>query len=181
MRPFIFLVFILFLSTLISCQSSLTDYATQWTQNIKQKIIEDASQQSDNKIFDSSTHSLTFFKGDKKLRSYDLEPILDKNSKVISYDTADLIFYNADQNFELVRELCPVASRSFEGVRYKGKHLGLALLNYCDGHIKEKEFRYNNSTVGTSTEYDDKGNITKEVDNGNISLLKNLRDIKYYR
>lgn len=181
MRPFIFIVSILFLALFQSCNSSLTDYATQWTQDIKQKIIEDASQQYDNKIFDTSRHSLTFLKGGKKLRYYMLHPILDKNSNVVSYDTAASIFYSTDQNFELVRELCPVVDRSFEGVRYKGNHLGLALFNYCDGHVKEKEFRYNNEPVGTSTEYDENGKIIKQTDNGNINLLKNLRDIKYYR
>ncbi len=181
MRSSIFLISILLLLMLQSCQSSLTDYATQWTENIKQKIIEDASEQPDNKILDSSRHSLTFFKGNKKLKLYLLMPILDKNSKVVSYDTTASIFFSSDQNFELVRELCLNIDRSFEGVRYKGNHIGLSLFNYCDGHVKEKEFRYNNITVGTSTEYDEKGNVTKKVDNGNISMLKNLYDIKYYR
>lgn len=181
MRRFIFIISTFFLVTSQSCKSSLPDYATQWTQDIKQKIIEDASQQYDNKIFDSARHSLTLLKGGKKLRYYMLHPILDKNSKIISYDTSASIFYSADQNFELVRELCPVSSRSFEGIRYKGNHLGLALFNYCDGHVKEKEFRYNNETIGTSIEYDEKGNIIKQVDYGNINLLKNLRRIKYYR
>jgi hypothetical protein len=163
-----------------SCQASLTAYAAEWSNDIKKKIIEDASQQSDKTIFDSSSYEVTLYKGDCKLKLFQLYPKFSDKGQLLSFDTAVSIFFSTDQNFELVRELCPVVDRSFEGIRYKGEHLGLAEFKYCDGKIKERGFRFNGD-VGVWKEYDTTGKVIKETDHGSIDRLEKLKDIKYYR
>jgi hypothetical protein len=178
MRHFLIATIILFLLAFQSCKSSLTDYATYWSKDVKTKIIEDADQQADKTIFDSAAYNVTLYKGDKKLKFYHLNPKLGGNRQLLSLDTAVSIFYSTDQNFELVRELCP--DRSFEGIRYKGEHLGLAEFRYCDGRIKESGFRFNGD-IGIWKEYDTTGKVVKETDHGNVDRLGKLKDIKYYR
>ena len=163
-----------------SCKSSLTDYAIKWSRDVKRKIIEDANQQPDKSIFDSAAFDVTLYKGDKKLKLFHVIPKFNDAGIIFSLDTVVSIFYSTDQNFELVRELCPVVERSFEGIRYKGRHLGLAEFRYCDGKIKESGFRFNGDIVVWRA-YDSSGKIIKETDHGNVDRLENLKTINYYR
>lgn len=181
MRHLTILISLFLVLVLQSCQPSLTDFATNWTNDIKQKIIEDANHHSDKMFYDSASNDITLYKGDIKLKFFHLTSTFDSVRNKSSLDTALSIFYSKDQNFELVRELCLVNSRSFEGIRYKGNHLGLALFVYCNGQIKEEGLRYNNLPVGVWTSFDERGNKIKEVDNGNTEKLTNLYKIKYYR
>jgi hypothetical protein len=158
----------------------VTDYAADWSKNIKTQIIEDASQQPDKTVFDSSSYRVTLYKGENKLKFFHLKPKFSDDGQLLSLDTAVSIFYSTDQNFELVRELCPVADRSSEGIRHKGEFLGLAESRYCNGNIKERGFSLN-GFVGVWKEYDSNGKVTKETDYGNIDRLENLKNIKYYR
>jgi len=178
-----YILSILVLIGLVSCQTSSKDNATKWTNDIKAKIIVDANQQFDRTTFDSTYYYLTLYKGDTRLKHFMLRPKFDTtNGKVLSVDTLVSIFYSTDQKFELVRELCPAIERSFEGVRYSGVgHLRLAEFKFCDGKIKERGFRYGNKKVGVWIKYDSTGKIIDEKDNGNIELLNKLHDIKYYR
>lgn len=180
MRHFTIAVISILVLLLQSCKTSLTDYATDWSNGIKTKITEDASQQPDKTLFDSSSYNVTLYKGDNKLKFFHLNPKFSDNGQLLRLDTAVSIFYSTDQNFELVRELCPVVDRSFEGIRYKGEHLGLAEFRYCDGKIKERGFRLNGD-VGVWKEYDNNGKVIKETDHGNVDRLEKLKDIKYYR
>jgi len=170
-------------AALLSCKSSPTDFAIKWTNEIKEKIIEDANQQFDRAIFDSTYYSLTLFKGDTKLKYFMLRPKFDTtNGKILSVDTVASIFYSSDQKFELVGELCPAIDRSFEGVKYEGiGSVGLTEFKFCDGRIKESGFRYGYKPVGVWTKYDSTGKVIEAKDNGNVDVLNKLRDIKYYR
>jgi hypothetical protein len=76
--------------------------------------------------------------------------------------------------------LCPGVEPSFEGIRYKGKHLGLAEFRFCDGKLKEQGYRYDGD-VGVWKEWDENGNVIKETDHGHTERLDELRNIKYYR
>lgn len=183
MRYFILLIFISFIC---SCQSSTTDstaFVATWTNDIKKKIIEDANQVSDRTTLDSVTYSIILYKGNIKLKQFMLRPVYKPRIAIpISLDTLVSIFYSFDQKFELVRELCPAVSRSFEGLRYSGVgSLGLIEFRYCDGRIKERGFRYKNAIVGVWTKYDSTGKVIEQKDHGNTSVLNNLHDIKYYR
>ena len=168
---------------LYSCQTSTNDYATKWTNEIKQKVIADANQPSDRSIFDSTYYRLTLYKGDTKLKHFMLRPSFDTTTgKIISVDTLASIFYSTDQDFELVRELCPANERSFEGINHKGTGaVGLAEFRFCDGKIKERGFRYGYKAVGVWTKYDSTGKVIDEKDNGNIKMLEKLHDVKYSR
>ena len=179
MRLFTILIFLFCLIGFQSCQS-VSEFATQWSIDVKRKIVEDANQESDKAIFDSVRNNLTLYKAEKKLRSYHINLWLDSSGKLISSDTAVSIFYSADQDFELVRELCPVNDRSFEGIRYQGEHVGLAEFRYCDGKIKEAGFRFNGE-VGIWKKYDTDGKAIEEIDKGNVERLENLKRIKYSR
>jgi hypothetical protein len=174
------ILIIVFFSATQSCHNSPTEFATKWSHDIKQKIIEDAFRQYDKRILDTPANSLTFFKGGKILRRYHLIPVFDKKGKLISFVTAASTFFSTDQNFELIRELCPVDSRNFEGIRYKGIHLGYALFSYCNGKIQEAGFRYNGD-IGVWKRYDSTGAVIKETDNGHTEILERLKNIKYAR
>jgi hypothetical protein len=176
-------IFSIIVAALCSCKSSPTDFATKWTNDIKQKIITDANQQPDRSTFDSTHYDLTLYKGDIKLKRFELRPKFDTTTgRIILLDTLVAIFYSTDQNFELVRELCPAIDRSFEGVNYKGVgSVGLTEFRYCDGTIKEQGFRYGYKPVGIWTIYDSMGKVIEQKDNGNIKVLNKLHDIKYYR
>jgi len=164
-----------------ACKSNQVEKATIWSQNIKRKIIEDSNQQLTKVIFDSIRNTTIYFSRDIKLKSYQLRNHFDSSSNRLYRDTLVSIFYSTDQIFELVRELCPGNSRSFEGIRYKGNHFGLAEFRYCDGKIKERGFRYNNKEIGVWTEYDSIGNVIRTTDKGNSERLDKLLSIKYYR
>ncbi len=182
MMYFKYIILLIFISLILqSCKDAIYKYAENWSIDVKQKILEDANVTPDKTIFDTSSNNLTSFKGDKKLKFYHLIPILDDNLKVIFFDTAVCIYYSSDQNFELVRELCSVSERSFEGIIYKGNHLGLAEFKYCNGIILERGFRYNNKDVGKWSKFDSTGKVIKETDYLNLELLNYLKTIKYYR
>jgi hypothetical protein len=181
MKCIVGIISLVYFLTLQSCRPSLGDYAIEWSKDTKQKIIEDASRYPDSTFFDTTENHLTLFKGGKKLKVYWLRLRYNNDEKKSSFDTVVSIFYSTDQNFELVRELCPAVDRNFEGIKYKNYFLGLTLLTYCDGKTKEKGFRYNDRPVGVWTTYDEDGNKLKEVDNGNVEDLENLYNIKYAR
>jgi hypothetical protein len=180
MRHFTIAIISFLFLVLQACKTSLTDYANDWSNRIKTKITEDASQQPDKTVFDSSSYNVTLYKGGNKLKFFHLNPKFSDKGQLLSLDTAVSIFYSTDQNFELVRELCPVVDRSFEGIRYKGEHLGLAEFRYCDGKIKESGFRLKGD-VGVWKEYDRNGKVINETDHGDVDRLEKLKDIKYYR
>lgn len=157
-----------------SCNESPTDFAFNWSTDIKNKILDDIKSPVDSVSIDSSRQNfreiLLYSKGIKTKR-YKI--------KLSTGDTLFSVFYSKDQNFEIVRELCPGVERNFEGIIYKGKHLGLAEFTYCDGKLKKQGYRYDGD-VGVWREWDEQGKLTKEYNYGNADKLKNLKTIKYY-
>jgi hypothetical protein len=180
MRHFRTLISLLVLLTLQSCKSSSTDFASEWTTDIKQKIIEDANQIPTKTVIDSTRNEITIFRDNKKLKYFYFKPKVDSFGKHVFTDTGVSVFYSKDQKFELVRELCPASDRSFEGIKYKGVFIGLSEFKYCDGRIKERGFRYYGD-IGTWLEFDSTGKVIKETKRGNEDQLKELKKIKYYR
>lgn len=159
----------------MSCKQSSTDFAFKWSSNIKSKIFEDINIPTDSVSVDISKGNLkevTFY--NKGIRTK-LFGIRQSNG-----DTITSIFYSKDQNFEIVRELCPGIEKSFEGIRYKGKHLGLSEFRYCGGKLKEQGFRLDGN-VGVWKEWDENGKVIKQTDHGQTEKLDQLREIKYYR
>jgi hypothetical protein len=158
-----------------SCNESSTDFALKWSTDIKSKIFEDIKSPVDSVSVDSSRQNfkeISLYSNGVRTKLYGI--------RLSTGDTLLSIFYSKDQNFEIVRELCPGIERNFEGIRYKGKHLGLAEFTYCDGKLKEQGYRYEGD-VGVWKEWDEQGNLTKEHDYGNTDKLENLKTIKYYR
>jgi len=47
--------------------------------------------------------------------------------------------------------------------------------------VKEQGLRYNNEEVEIWKEWNENGELVKEIDNSNGKLLKKLEDIKFYR
>jgi antitoxin component YwqK of YwqJK toxin-antitoxin module len=171
-------IFILFAFLLQSCSESLEDYATVWSNEVKVKIIQDANENPDTIIFDTSYMDITLLKEERKLKFFHLNPKLNSDSTIILYDTAISTFFSKDGDFELIKELCPGNKRSFEGIRYKGRHIGVAEFKYCNGKIKERGCRFQGD-VGMWTKYDSSGKIIEQTDYGNVSRLKSLKKIKY--
>ena len=170
-RNFHFLLIIIFFT---GCKQSSTDYALKWSTDIKSKIFEDVNIPVDSTTVDTTTNGkvVTFY--NKGIRTKEFRINTSTSDTVVS------IFYSKDQNFEIVRELCPGVDRSFEGIRYKGNHLGLVEFRFCDGKIKEQGFRFDDD-VGVWKEWDENGKVIKETDNGHTEKLDQLREIKYYR
>jgi hypothetical protein len=166
------LIFICFTTLFIAnCRQSSTDFALSWSTDIKHKIMADIDIATDSIAIDSSRENfktITLFHN--KIRT--------KEFRVNTGDTMLSVFYSKDQNFEIVRELCPLISRSFEGIRYKGIHLGLAEFRFCNGKLKQQGYRFDGN-VGVWREWDANGKIIKEIDFGNIDKLENLKTITY--
>lgn len=158
-----------------SCKKSSTEYALDWSNEIKAKIFEDINISVDSTSINTS-------KGDVKEVTFYNKNIKTKllGIRTSTGDTLLSIYYSKDQNFEIVRELCPALERSFEGIRYKGKHLGLAEFRFCNGRLKEQGFRLDGN-VGIWKKWDESGKIINETDNGQTEKLDELRAVKYYR
>ena len=173
MRLLIFFALTTF--SFFSCKQSSTDYALKWSNDIKTKILEDVSLPADSTGIDTSKSNLkevTFYHKGIRTKVFSI--------RKLKKDTILSIFYSKDQNFEIIRELCPAIDRSFEGIRYKGKHLGIAEFRFCNGKLKEQGFRLDGN-VGVWREWDENGKIIEETDNGHTERLDELRNIKYYR
>ena len=167
------IIAIFFIGLLAACEEPIEDYAYNWSKNVKAQIIEESQIESDRVEVDSTNENwqtITYWKRERKLREYIYRPI--------DGDTLVSIFYSKSQEFDLVRELCPGAERSFEGIRYKGEHLGLAEFRYCNGDLKESGFRMDGD-VGIWKEYDEVGNLIRSKDFGNLERLQRLKGIKY--
>ena len=180
MRDFRIAISFLLVLLFSSCQPSLVDFATKWTKDIKGEIIKDANQQPTRIVYDSAGHDITLFKGDKKLKYFWFKPEVNNLGHTIFKDTGVVIFYSSDQNFEYVKELCPVSDRSFEGIKYKGEFIGLTEFRYCNGMIKKSGFSYNGDSE-VLKEYDSTGKIIKDNEAANINYLKEILKIKYDR
>lgn len=169
------LFFALTIFCFLGCKQSSTDYALKWSTDIKSKIFEDINTRVDSTNVDTSKGNLkevTLYSKGIRTKLFGI--------RTSTGDTILSIFYSKDQNFEIVRELCPGIERSFEGIRYKGKHLGLAEFRFCDGKLKEQGYRYDGN-VGIWKEWDENGNVIKETDHRQTEKLDELRNIKYYR
>ncbi len=106
---------------------------------------------------------------------------MDKTNKTILKDTIASSFFSTDQQFEVIREICPIANQNFEGLIYHHYFIGFRESRYCNGIIKRQEFYYNSEPIGISKEYDSIGNFIKEKDYGKKELFNKFRNIKYYR
>ena len=167
------LVFTLTVILFTSCKESPTNFASKWSYDIKSKIFEDVNIPVDSVNIDTTNGKVvTFYNKGIRTKQFRIN--------TSTRDTVVSIFYSKDQNFEIVRELCPGIEPSFEGIRYKGKHLGLAEFRFCDGKLKEQGYRYDGD-VGVWKEWDENGNIIKETNHGHTEKLDELRNIKYYR
>lgn len=159
--------------TILSCKESSTDLAIRWSDDIKIKIIEDVNIPVDSITIDSGKANikyLTLFSNGIKTKNFGI--------RKSDLDTIVSIFYSKDQKFELVRELCSGISRSFEGIKYEGRYLGVTELKFCDGKLKERGYNFNGK-IGVWTEWDEDGKVIKETDYGLLSRLNDLNRIQY--
>lgn len=172
----IFLLLFLITFTIISCKQSSTDYALKWSTDIKSKIFEDIDNPTDSMSIDTSNGNIkevTFYSRGARTKFFGI--------RQSTGDTLLSIFYSKDQNFEIVRELlCPGSKPSFEGIRYKGKHLGLAEFRFCDGKLKQQGYRFGDD-LGVWKEWNEEGKLIKEIDIGHTEKLDELRSVKYCR
>jgi hypothetical protein len=172
MKSYLFPVLIVL--TVAGCSQSSTDYAYKWSMNIKSKILEDVSVAADSIRIDTlrGMKEVTLYYKDTRTKYFRILP---------QGDTIVSIFYSMDENFEIVRELCTGNNRrSFEGIRYKGQHVGLAEFRFCDGKLKEQGYRFNGN-AGVWKQWDENGKVVQETDYGRTDQLKKLKTIRYYR
>jgi hypothetical protein len=163
------------LLTILSCKETPTDLAKKWSNDIKVKILEDANIPVDSVAIDTNKPNIkyvTFF--NKRIRTKDF------GIRKSDGDTLIAIHYSKDQKFAIVKELCPGISRSFEGIKYRERYLGITELRFCDGKLKELGYNFNGK-VGVWTEWNENGEIVKQTDYGLLERLKDLDRIKYYR
>ena len=173
MKAFILLPLIVIL--LWSCRESSEDFALKWTKDIKAKILEDVNITIDSISTDTTGDNfkyISFYHNGIRTKKYGIRT--STGDTIVSY------FFSPDQNFEIVRELCPGIQRSFEVIRYKGKHLGLAEFKFCNGQPMLRGFQFD-SDIGVWKEWDSTGNLIKETNVGHIDKLEKLKEIKYPR
>lgn len=169
--------------SILSCSRSATDVAIKWTNDIKAKVLEDASRTPDKTVYDSAHRMLTTFKDGKKLKEcYFAKRENHDETQPPVYDTGMIVWYSADQNFQFIRMPCtPRTDRTFEGVAYKGNRYGFAEYQYCKKAIRETGFIFNNFNVGTWTQYDSAGQVVEAKDVGDAEKLRSVEDIHYSR
>lgn len=164
---------VLLMLVLMSCKhnNATTDYAIEWSKDIKSHILADVSVSVDSTSIDTLSEKLLILKlfhhGNMTKEFYM------KNN-----DTFVSLFYSPTGDFKLVRELCPKNSRNFEGITFKDAHIGLFELRYCDGSLKKQGFRFNGD-VGIWKEWDSTGKLIREWDNSNEDKLNGLKQIHY--
>ncbi len=167
-----------------SCvQKTPEQIATLWTENIKQKVMENAGQQPDSTKVDSTHHEITFYKRGKTLKHYYLTPILDSNDgRTDRFDTGMIVYYSTNPDFQYVKQPCRSGiEESYEIVAYKGNRYGLARYAYCDKRGTETGYQFNNLNVGTWITYDSTGAILKQIDAGNTEKLRRLDSLSIDR
>ena len=165
------LTFIFLTVFISSCRQSTTDYALQWSTEIKNKIYEDMNVAIDSVRIDTSQANfkfITYFHKQTPIKEYNFH----------NGDSIGSCFFSPNQDFDIVRELCPGNKRTFEAIRYKGKHVGLVEFRFCDGKLKEQGYRYGDN-VGIWKEWDSSGKLIKQTEYGNADQLRNLKTIKY--
>jgi hypothetical protein len=175
MRPTLLSIFLFFCLSSCKDKESPTDYALKWTTEIKSKILEDVSVIGDSVSIDTSNtdfKEVTIFSNGVRTKFFGIW--------TAKKDTGLSVFYSKDQNFELVRELCPGTDGSFEGIRYNGVHMGLSEFRFCNGNLESQGYRFGGN-VGVWKEWNEKGDLIKESDIGNTEKLNELKKIKYYR
>lgn len=148
-------------------------YATEWTEKMKTKIFKEVNQLPDKTTNDTIHHEITLYKNGNVLKHYYLTTQVDSNDRKINvYDTAMVIYYSTDQNFQFIQERCiQNKERSYEIVAYKGNRYGFAKYYYCKQRTTETGYQYNNLNVGTWTTYDSTGKVINKVDVGNTAQL----------
>jgi hypothetical protein len=169
------LIFTLVSFFLISCKRSSTDYALKWSTDIKSKIFEDINIPPDSVSINTAREDfkeVTFYNKGNRTKYFGI--------RTATGDTLLSTYYSKDQNFEIVRELCPGIDRNFEGIQYKGKRLGLAEFRFCDGKLKKQGY-WIDGNVGVWKEWDENGVVIKVTDYGHTEKLEDLRTINYYR
>ena len=169
------IIFILTCINIFSCKDSPNEMATKWTKEIKVKIIQDANIFADSIVFNTTKTNINYVSYFNKSIKTKVFGIRKKDS-----DTILSSFYSKDQKFELLRELCPSISRSFEGIKYEGNYLGITEIRFCDGKLKELGYNFNGK-ISIWTEWNDNGQVIKETDYGLQGRLLDLERVKYYR
>ena len=169
------LIFTLTCLIVMSCKESSNDLATKWTNDIKLKILEDANIPADSLAIDTTKANIKYvslFSKSIRTKVFGI--------RKIDGDTIISSFYSKDQKFEILRELCPGISRSFEGIKFDGRYLGISELRFCDGKLKERGYNFNGK-ISVWTEWNESGEVIKETDYGLQGRLKDLEKVKYYR
>jgi hypothetical protein len=166
-----FYIFILAILILPSCRHHEISDPLEWSKNIKQHILSDVDVTVDRVVTDTTSMNsirLTLFHNERRTKQF----VIRKGDTLASF------FYSPTQEFELVRELCPAISRSFEGIKYKGKACGLAEFRFCDGTLMRQGFRFDGD-VGVWKEWDSTGKLIGTTDYGDSARLAGLRKINY--
>lgn len=84
------------------------------------------------------------------------------------------IFFSADHNFELRREICEDGKFRFEGIFYKGNAFGPSSSYHCNGQLSCQDIRFNGQDIGTWKTWDEEGKIREEIDYKNLEKLDSL-------
>lgn len=157
-----------------NCQNQI-DYVSKvetWSSNIKMKIISDCEilpNRIERDSIDGQLKRLKLWKDDIKLKEY----------LFINGDTAASWFYSKNQNFQLIRELCPTVDRNWEGIQYKREWIGIGQYRYCNGELKEQTINFNGKMIGKREEYNERGDLINSIDFGNIEEVREMVKIEY--
>ncbi|HBK88504.1 MAG TPA: hypothetical protein DDZ56_07620 [Cytophagales bacterium] len=87
-------------------------------------------------------------------------------------------YFDQSGEFELRRELCPNGKFRFEGIFVKGEAFGICTWYFCSGKTEKQGVRYRGKDVGIWKFYDENGRVTEEVDFENQQLVGEMPVIK---
>lgn len=87
-------------------------------------------------------------------------------------------YFDQSGEFELRRELCPNGKSRFEGIFVKGEAFGICTWFFCTGKTEKQGVRYRGKDVGIWKFYDENGRVTEEVDFENQQLVGEMPVIK---
>lgn len=87
-------------------------------------------------------------------------------------------YFDQSGEFELRRELCPNGKFRFEGIFVKGEAFGICTWFFCTGKTEKQGVRYRGKDVGIWKFYDENGRVTEEVDFENQQLVGEMPVIR---
>jgi antitoxin component YwqK of YwqJK toxin-antitoxin module len=165
---------ILALIMLSACKFSEKDKVVNWSNSIKNTILNECRVTPDS-VWNRSIHDtirmFAAFKNGKQIMTGRLDPQ--------SNDTLTIVYWGSDYHFAFARRFCPfLNNESEEMLLYKGRPFGLHKVFYCNGVLKREGLEAD-EPVGVWISYDERGKLIKDTNYYHMNKFDSVGYIKY--